>query len=160
MADFKNEFTYKKFVESGREADFDRAFDEAVAKAKRDALGKKHPIYINGKEIFTDAEIIEYSPIDKTVMGMFQKGDRETAKLAVESASSAFDEWRMMSYKERVAIFAEAADLFSRRKFEVSAILSMENGKSRYESVGEVDEAIDFLRYYSADMIKNKGYVR
>ncbi|MHB1830770.1 MAG: aldehyde dehydrogenase family protein, partial [Candidatus Micrarchaeaceae archaeon] len=47
-----------------------------------------------------------------------------------------------------------------RRKFEVSAILSMENGKSRYESVGEVDEAIDFLRYYSADMIKNKGYVR
>ena len=160
MADFKNEFTYKKFVESGREDDFDRAFDDAVTKVRKEALGKKHPIYINGKEVFADAEIIEYSPIDKTVIGIFQKGNRETAKLAIQSASSAFSEWKTAGYKERAEIFEKAADMFSQRKFEVSAILSIENGKSRYESVGEVDEAIDFLRYYSTDIIKNRGYVR
>jgi 1-pyrroline-5-carboxylate dehydrogenase len=42
----------------------------------------------------------------------------------------------------------------------VAAILSIENGKTRYESVGEVDEAIDFLRFYALDMEKNKGYVQ
>ena len=64
------------------------------------------------------------------------------------------------NYKDRIEIFEKAADLLSQRKFGVSAILSIENGKSRYESVGEVDEAIDFLRYYALDIAKNKGYVR
>ena len=160
MADFKNEFTYKKFLESGREEEFDRLFDNAVAKVKKEVLGKKHPMYIGGKEVFANEELVEYSPIDKTIVGTFQKGTRESARQAIEAAYASFDEWSNLDYKERARIMDRAADLFSQRKFEISAMLSIENGKSRYESVGEVDEAIDFLRYYSLDMIRNKGYVR
>ena len=39
----------------------------------------------------------------------------------------------------------------------MAAILSYENGKSRYESIGEVDEAIDFMRYYANELEMNKG---
>ena len=56
--------------------------------------------------------------------------------------------WSQTDYKERVKIFRKAAELFSTHKFRVAAILSIENGKTRYESIGEVDEAIDFLNYY------------
>ncbi len=160
MADFKNEFTYKNFLESGKEAEFDRLFDSSVAKVKKEVLGKKHPIYIDGKEIFAGAEILEYSPVDRTLIGTFQKGSREIAGQAIDSAHRAFEEWSALDYRDRIRIFEKAADLFSQRKFDISAILSIENGKSRYESVGEVDEAIDFLRYYALDVAKNKGYVR
>ena len=46
----------------------------------------------------------------------------------------------------------------SNRKFELSAWLSFENGKNRYESVADIDEAIDFIRYYSYVMESNNGF--
>ncbi|MGC8699969.1 MAG: aldehyde dehydrogenase family protein [Candidatus Micrarchaeia archaeon] len=160
MQKFENEFTYRKFVESGREAEFDRLFEEAVEKVSREVLGKRFPIYIGGKEVYANEEIEEHSPIDGRLIGRFQKGTREHAQLAIDAALAAFEEWKSKSYKERVAIFRKAAEIFAREKFNVAAILSIENGKTRYESVGEVDEAIDFLRYYALEMERNKGYVR
>ncbi len=158
--DFKNESTYKTFLEQGKEAEFHNLFDNAVQKARSEMLGKKFPMYIDGKEVFSQNELFEYSPIDRTLMGRFPKGTREDARSAIEAASAAFDAWSGRNYKERVAIMRKAADIFARDKFIVAAILSLENGKTRYESVGEVDEAIDFLRYYAIDMEKNKGFVR
>ena len=159
-ADFKNEFTYKIFLEEGREDEFDSLFDGAVSRVKENAMGKRHPLYIGGNEVFAQEELLEYSPIDKTLIGRFQKGTRENAKQAIDAAQHAFDSWSDTDYRERAAIFDKAADIMSERKFDISAILSMENGKSRYESVGEVDEAIDFFRYYAIDMARNKGYLR
>ena len=46
-----------------------------------------------------------------------------------------------------------------RRKFELAAWISYENGKNRYEAIGDVDEAIDFIRYYSKEMEKNNGFI-
>ncbi|MDE1825749.1 MAG: aldehyde dehydrogenase family protein [Candidatus Micrarchaeota archaeon] len=159
--DFENEFTYKKFLEQDREEEFDSLFDGAVAKVKSYVLGKRHPIYIDGKETYCASEIEEYSPIDRSMLiGRFQRGTRENAKQAIEAAHSAFAVWSQTDYKERIGIFRQAAAIFSRDKFTVAAILSIENGKTRYESIGEVDEAIDFLNYYSLDLEKNRGFVR
>ncbi len=160
MAGFSNEFTYKKFLEDAKEGEFDALFDSAVERVRKNVLGKEFPIYVNGQEVLTKEKIVQLSPIDKAVMGKFQKGDRDIARKAVEAASNAFAQWSETDYRERAALFQKAADIFSQRKFDISAILSLENGKSRYESVGEVDEAIDFLRYYALDLVKNKGYVR
>lgn len=160
MPNFENESTYRKYVEQGNEQEFDRLFDEAVEKVKKEVLGKRFPMYINGKEVFATEELVENSPIDGTLIGRFQKGTREHAKQAVEAALAAFQSWGNVSYKERVAIIRKAAELLGERKFIVSAILSMENGKTRYESVGEVDEGIDFLNYYADEAEHNKGFVR
>lgn len=157
---FRNEFTYRRFLEEGREAEFDRLFDAAVTSVVR-TFGKVHPIYIAGKETYSTSTIVETSPINrKTVLGYFQKGGVEHARAAVAAAKAALDSWQYTDYRERAAIFGRFADAVSRDKFQLAAILSMENGKSRYESVGEVDEAIDFARYYSSEMLANKGYSR
>jgi 1-pyrroline-5-carboxylate dehydrogenase len=160
MPTFTNEFTYKKFLEDGREGEFDNLFDNAVEKAKHDLLGKRYPLYINGKEVFGREEITEHSPIDGQVVGRFQRGTRDDAKLAISAASAASPDWSATDYTERIAIFRKAAKLISRDKFVIAAALSIENGKTRYESIGEVDEAIDFINYYASDMERNKGYVR
>ena len=159
--DFQNEFTYKKFLEQGTEEEFDSLFDAAIAKVKKEVLGKRHPLYIAGKEKYGAAEITEYSPIDRSVLiGRFQRGTREDARQAIDAAYGAFQSWSETNYEDRIKIFRQAATIFSRDKFTVAAMLSIENGKTRYESIGEVDEAIDFLNYYSLDLEKNKGFVR
>jgi len=157
---FQNEFTYRRFLEAGKEEEFDRLFEEAVANVKENVLGKTVPMYINGKEVFASETIEERSPIDGTLIGRFQKGTRDHARLAIDAAASAFESWSSLGYKERVRIFKNAAEIFRKEKFNIAAMLSIENGKSRYESIGEVDEAIDFLNYYSIEYEKNKGYVR
>ncbi|MEM3781744.1 MAG: aldehyde dehydrogenase family protein [Candidatus Micrarchaeaceae archaeon] len=157
---FQNEFTYKNLVESGKEPEFDRLFEEAVASVKKSVLGKTVPMYIGGREVFSDETITENSPIDGTLIGVFQKGKREHARQAIDAALAAFGRWSALTYKERAKVFSNAAEIFRKRKFELAAILSIENGKSRYESVGEVDEAIDFLNYYSQEYLRNKGYLR
>mgnify|MGYP001626156223 CR=1 FL=1 len=160
MAGFENEFTYRHFVEEGKEAEFDKNFEDAVNYVKQNVLGKRIPMYIAGKEVFANEEIVENSPIDGTLIGRFQKGTRQHADQAIEAAKAAFESWSSLSYKERVKIFRNAVELFRKEKFVLAAILSIENGKSRYESVGEVDEAIDFMNYYADEYEKNKGYYR
>ncbi len=156
---FSNESTYKKFVEQGREKEFDELFDKGVEEAKKQ-FGKIHPMYIGGKEVSSKEKIEEKSPIDGTVIGHFQKGTREHARLAIDAARNALPGWRHTDFRERIAVFRKAAEVFSKHKFTISAVLSYENGKSRYESVGEIDEAIDFIRYYANEMEINRGFSR
>ncbi len=160
MSSFRNESTYKNYVEQGNEAEFDRLFDETVVRVKGEELGKRHSMFIGGQEVSAGEELVEKSPIDGTLIGTFQKGTRENADQAIAAAKKAFEAWSCTDYRDRVKIMQNAAELFRKRKFGIAAILSIENGKSRYESVGEVDEAIDFLNYYSQEMLRNKGFVR
>ncbi len=48
--------------------------------------------------------------------------------------------------------------MIEKTKFEFAALVSFDNGKSRFEAMGDVDEAMDLLRYYSTQMESNKGY--
>lgn len=160
MSDFENEFTYRRYVERGDEEEFDRLFDEAVERAKKEVMGKKFPMYINGKEVRAGEELVERSPIDGSVIGTFQRGTKEHARMAIGAASAAFESWGSTDYAERCEILTKAMELFRKHKFGIAAILSIENGKTRYESVGEVDEAIDFLNYYVMEESRNKGFVR
>ena len=157
---FKNEFTYKNFIEQGKESEFHKLFEEAIAVVKA-GFGKTHPMYIGNMEVKADGLLEERSPVDRNiVIGRFQKGRREDAQKAIEVAKAAFEEWKGIGYKERAGIFLKFADLVSKNKFAIAAALSYENAKSVYESIGEVDEAIDFARYYALDLLGNRGYSR
>ncbi|MDE1810558.1 MAG: aldehyde dehydrogenase family protein [Candidatus Micrarchaeota archaeon] len=157
---FENESTYQRFAAEGRAEEFDSLFDEAVENTKA-SFGAKYPMYIGGKEAYAPMTLAEGSPISSDiVIGHFQKGSAEHAKAAIEAAGKAFQIWSNTDYKERAVIFNKIADIFSREKFNLAAILSYENAKSRYESVGEVDEAIDFMRYYANELLINKGFAR
>jgi 1-pyrroline-5-carboxylate dehydrogenase len=159
-ARFSNESTYRKFVEGGREQEFDMLFENAVKEVQR-SFGGTYPMYIGGKPVNAGETITERSPIDfNMVLGNFQNGTREHTLQAISAAQRAFPSWGATDYKERAALFRKAAELFAKERFRLAAILSYENAKSRYESIGEVDEAIDFMRYYASELEANKGYKR
>jgi 1-pyrroline-5-carboxylate dehydrogenase len=118
-------------------------------------------MFIGGKRVFSECEVRTSSPIDRRItLGYFQRGKVEHVKKAVSAAKDAFyGGWRDADWRRRVDFCDRAAAALSRRKFQLAVILSYENGKSRNESVGEVDEAIDFLRYYSYLIRQNSGLI-
>ncbi len=157
---FRNESTYSGFMAAGKEEEFDRRFEQAAEEAVL-SFGAPHHMYIAGRAVASSETLVERSPIDtRIIIGTFQKASREHAKQAIAAAKAASAAWRGAGYKERAAILAKAAELFSQRKFTLAATLSYENGKTRHEAMGEVDEAIDFLRYYAKEIVRNRGYCR
>ncbi len=136
------------------------AFDAAVDKV-RGELGRSYPMIIGGEERRGTQEFEDRSPIDTDiVVSRFPMGTRQDVKDAVAAAQRSFPAWRDLGWRKRIEILRRAADLISERQFEYAALMTFEVGKNRLESLGDVEEAADLLRYYSDEMEQNNGFVR
>jgi 1-pyrroline-5-carboxylate dehydrogenase len=134
-------------------------FEQALSEAKSN-LGKEHGMFINGKEHFSDEKFEDRSPNNTDmVLGIFQKGTAQDANDAIAAARKAFPTWSGMKWQERVNLLRKAADIIDQRTFEIGAVMSMEVGKNRMESLGDVAETADLIRYACYQMEKNDGYI-
>lgn len=157
---FQNEKTWARFAENNSTDDFHKKFDSAIDEVRKD-FGRAYPMIVGGKEIFSGDRFEVRSPADRNlVLGTFPSGTKEDALRAVETAHGAFDKWSATPYRERVKIFREVADIFSQEKFRLAAIMSFENGKNRLEAIGDLDESIDFMRFYADQLESNQGFER
>lgn len=155
---FENEYTWGKAVTLGKEEEFHTRFEMSIKKI-RASLGKEHPLIIDGNEHFSDKTFEVRCPSDtRIVLGIFSEATREDTVYAINSAKTAFSEWSLIDYHKRAKIFKDCATEFSKRKFDLAALLSFENGKTRYEAMGDIDETIDFLNFYSYQLEINEGY--
>lgn len=136
-------------------------YDEALKQVEKD-FGKHHPMFISGRKVLAgEGEFEDRSPLDTTiVLGFFQKGTRLYARKAIAAAKDAFEDWSARPWTDRVAIIRKAADLMEEKRFYISALITYEVGKNRYEAIAEVSEAIDMFRYYAHLMDQNNGYVK
>ncbi len=160
MPEFENEYTWGKAVENNSIDNFHAYFEKAVDEVKKE-LGKKYPIIINGKEIYSDDCFTVSSPSDTRItVAEFPKASADDTKNAVSSAKNAFEKWYDTSYQKRAEIFRDCANVFSSRKFFLATIMTFENGKNRIESMGDVDETIDFMRFYALQLEKNEGFCK
>ena len=156
---FQNESTFQKFVNEGNEKLFNKKYEQA-ARSVRSEFGNTYSLIIAGKEVFATKSIAHRSPIDRrTILGYVQMATPLHVNQAIEAAAHAFQTWGTTDYKYRIQIFRKIADLIRKRKFELAAWLTLENGKNRYEAIADVDEALDFINYYIDDMIANDGFV-
>jgi 1-pyrroline-5-carboxylate dehydrogenase len=122
-------------------------------------LGRSHAASIGGQDVAGTETFSIASPIDRDiVLGHFAACDTATVDRAVAAARAGAAEWSALSWQERVARLRRAADLVEERKYPISAACLVEVGKSRMEAVGEVEEAIDLIRYYSGELERNNGY--
>ena len=76
--------------------------------------------------------------------------DDVTAALA--SAEDHALDWQTINPSERAALLVAASDLFEQHTIELLTILIREAGKSLPNAIAEVREAVDFLRYYAAQI--------
>lgn len=153
---FDNEKTYVKMVKSGKEVEFDQLYEKAL-KEVEGLFGKEYPNIVD-KEIIEEKKIKDISPIDGKELGTFQLSSKDSVEKAIDMLHKSYRGWYNRGYLERARIILAAADKLSERKYFYSALLSYENGKNRYEAMADVDEGIDFMRYYALNLIENSGF--
>jgi 1-pyrroline-5-carboxylate dehydrogenase len=108
------------------------------------------PMYINGKEVFTDDRVRMHPPYEIAhTLGNYSKGDKSHVEAAIASCLAAKPRWEALPWQERAAIFLKAADLVAgpyRARINAATML----GQSKNAHQAEIDascELIDFWRY-------------
>jgi 1-pyrroline-5-carboxylate dehydrogenase len=133
-------------------------FEEAATKV-RGELGGYHHNYVDGASRDGVSTFEARSPIHSDILlGTFATGTPSDIDDAVAAARRAQPAWAATPWRERLAILRRAAELISDRLFEYSAAQSYEVGKNRIESLGEIEESADLIRYYAQTMEDNDGH--
>jgi 1-pyrroline-5-carboxylate dehydrogenase len=133
-------------------------FEEAATKV-RGELGAYHRNYVDGAWRDGVSTFEARSPIDTDILlGTFATGTPSDIDDAVAAARRAQPSWAATPWRERLTILRRAAELISDRLFEYAAAQSYEVGKNRIESLGEIEESADLIRYYAQTMEDNDGY--
>ncbi len=83
-------------------------------------------------------------------IGSAVNADAATVDEAIGSAMRAQEDWDGMGGEKRAAILERAAVLYEEQTAALVARCVREAGKTLPDAIGEVREAVDFLRYYAA----------
>lgn len=87
------------------------------------------------------------------LVGTVQECHPEQVEHALHHAEQAQALWQNVSCRDRADMLNRAADLMQDRMQMLMVLLCRENGKTYANGIAEVREAVDFLRYYAAQMI-------
>jgi 1-pyrroline-5-carboxylate dehydrogenase len=145
---------------SGDLEEFHHHFDTALGRI-RAASGVLHPFYIGGQPVTGGEPLVDRSPIDTSlVLARFAAATSAHVDAAVRSARTAQPEWGRRPWTERVAVLRRAAGIIRERKYELAALMSLEVGKSRLESMGDAEESADLIDYYCQQVDDADGFVK
>jgi RHH-type proline utilization regulon transcriptional repressor/proline dehydrogenase/delta 1-pyrroline-5-carboxylate dehydrogenase len=90
------------------------------------------------------------NPSDESqVIGAVVQASSADVERALTAACAAAVQWEARGAMERATILERAAELFESRRHELIARCILEAGRTLPDSVAEVREAVDFLRYYA-----------
>jgi 1-pyrroline-5-carboxylate dehydrogenase len=108
------------------------------------------PLIIGGKEIRTGITGKVVMPSDHNhVLAVYHMATEKEVAMAIDAALEAKCEWMTLSWMERAAVMAKAAELISKRyRYRINAATMLGQGKNIMQA--EIDaacEVIDYLRF-------------
>ncbi|OJH40025.1 aldehyde dehydrogenase family protein [Cystobacter ferrugineus] len=134
-------------------------FDKALS-GVRGKLGAEHPSFISG-EPWRGGDLLDSrNPANQELLGRFHRTPLSEVDRVVRVSREAQKKWGATPWQERARILKRAADLISERRMELAAIMTLEVGKTRLESLGDVEESADLLRYYAGQLEEAQGFVK
>jgi 1-pyrroline-5-carboxylate dehydrogenase len=138
----------------------DAAFESALAEARQNT---PEPFgHLIGGEVAAAGEVFERAnpAFTDEVASRAHAADKATIERAVEAARAASLDWRRTPYSERNELLRAAAAWIDERKIEIAGVVSLETGKTRTESIVEVQEGVDLILTYVEEMESNEGFTR
>ncbi len=101
-----------------------------------------------GKNWFSDGEeFSSSSPVDGQVIAKVTATSKEDYEKVMQSATSAFKDWRLKPAPQRGEIVRQFGEELRRLKKPLGKLVSYEMGKSYQEGLGEVQEMIDICDF-------------
>ena len=93
------------------------------------------------------------SSAPETVVGRIPFGGEASARRALDTVAESFaaGDWAERPWQERALILQKAAHLLTFHRSRLAALVSYEAGKAVREALADVDEAIDFLQFYTRE---------
>jgi len=102
-----------------------------------------------------EEKISVYNPADlKEQIGTVAETKLEDVEKAISAAGKAQKSWSTTPAATRANALRKAADLYEQHWDELFALLTREAGKTINDCIGELREAVDFLRYYANEAIR------
>ena len=148
-----SEFVNEPFVDFNNPeaaSEMQKALDHVAAN-----LGQDYPLVIGGEKITTDTKLKSLDPSNTdVVIGEVSSASKEHAEAAIVAATEAFKTWKHVPAAERADYLFRAAKIIRDRKFEYSAWMVHEVGKSWAEADGDTAETIDFLEFYAREALR------
>jgi RHH-type proline utilization regulon transcriptional repressor/proline dehydrogenase/delta 1-pyrroline-5-carboxylate dehydrogenase len=86
------------------------------------------------------------------IVGQVTEATVADVDTALQAAQQAFPVWEGLGASARADVIARVGDLFEQHMAELMALAVREAGKSLPNAIAEIREAVDFLRYYSAEI--------
>ena len=132
---------------------------EAALAVVREGLGAAHAMFIDGEDVTAAESFESRSPVDaRQVLGRFPLGAADHVDRAMAAAKRAFPGWRATPPGKRLELVRRAAALIEERVYSIGAVLALEVGKNRMESLGEAQETADFFTCYAAEVERHNGF--
>jgi malonate-semialdehyde dehydrogenase (acetylating)/methylmalonate-semialdehyde dehydrogenase len=105
--------------------------------------------YINGEWIESKTTKYEdvYNPATKEVIAQVPLSTKEDVDSAIEVAAKAFEKWQKVAVPRRARILFNYQQLLTRHKEELAHLITIENGKSLSEALGEVQRGIENVEF-------------
>lgn len=101
---------------------------------------------------------INPSDLSETV-GEFASATAEEAQAAIAAARAAFPAWSRSGILERSRLLRDTSQEILRRKDEIGALLSREEGKTLAEGIGETIRAAQIFEFFSGEALRLAGEV-
>lgn len=145
-------------MSADRMEDLHRELDAAIERVKA-TFGRSYPMVIGGREVRTGSEFDDRSPIDtRLLLGRFQSGGRQEVRDAIAAAKAAYPAWSARPWQDRVTLLKKVANRIRDHRWDLSALMGYEAGKSRLECVGDVEESADLIEYYCDQVAEHHGF--
>jgi aldehyde dehydrogenase (NAD+) len=87
------------------------------------------------------------NPSTEVILGEFSQSSQPQITLAVDTAKKAFQSWRKVSRVVRAEYFDTLCQLIKSKKDDLIRCISLETGKTKNESLAEVNEALHMAQY-------------
>ncbi len=84
-------------------------------------------------------------------MGRVVTASDDDVETAIGAAAGAARSWNQLGGAARAELLEKTADLYERHRARLMAVIVREAGKTLGNALGDVREAVDFLRYYAGE---------
>jgi 1-pyrroline-5-carboxylate dehydrogenase len=146
------------YTSGARSAEQDAAFESALRDA-RAADPDPWPHLVDGEERAQGAPFERRDPSrTERLASRACAADSALVAEAIAAARAAQPGWRRLGYGARASALHAAERAFRERAVEIAAVVTLETGKTRTESIAEVVEAADLIATYCEQLESHDGY--